>query len=192
MYGAVTPVLIDKWRPPTADAVWVDGRVYLRQILQAFPFSPLLLPRFYFFALLFTSHCSPLSERLEQTNPRSAKRTLQVGFCQTYGFFNQTPRFPWAPFDGKRRSLWHILCWGQSLHTSDRNICSFSQFCKTNCTHSLIRTIEARASFAQQIIALTALLKRFHEDNSIMSGLFSQNNLLLCGIQGNNRLLAKC
>ena len=28
--------------------------------------SPLLLPRFYFFALLFTSHRSPLSERLEQ------------------------------------------------------------------------------------------------------------------------------
>ena len=28
--------------------------------------SPLLLPRFYFFALLFTSHRAPLSERLEQ------------------------------------------------------------------------------------------------------------------------------
>ena len=31
-----------------------------------FPLSPLLLPCFYFFALLFTSHRSPLSERLEQ------------------------------------------------------------------------------------------------------------------------------
>ena len=31
-----------------------------------FPLSPLLLPRFYFFALLFTSHRSPLSECLEQ------------------------------------------------------------------------------------------------------------------------------
>ena len=31
-----------------------------------FPLSPLPLPRFYFFALLFTSHPSPLSERLEQ------------------------------------------------------------------------------------------------------------------------------
>ena len=30
------------------------------------PRSPLPLPRFYFFALLFTSHRSPLSERLEQ------------------------------------------------------------------------------------------------------------------------------
>jgi len=58
--------LIDKWRQPTADAVWVGGRVYLKQILQAFPLSPLLLPCFYFFALLFTSHHSPLSERLEQ------------------------------------------------------------------------------------------------------------------------------
>ena len=66
MYAAVTPVLIDKWRPPTADAVCVGGRVYLKQILQAFPLSPLPLPRFYFFALLFTSHRSPLSERLEQ------------------------------------------------------------------------------------------------------------------------------
>ena len=100
MYATVTPVLIDKWRPPTADAVWVGGRVYLKQILQAFPLSPLLLPRFYFFALLFTSYRSRLCERLEQANPRSTKRTLQVGFCQMYGFFNQTPRFPWAPFDG--------------------------------------------------------------------------------------------
>ena len=32
--------------------------------------SPLLLPRFYFFALLFTSHRSPLSERLEQAKSR--------------------------------------------------------------------------------------------------------------------------
>ena len=31
--------------------------------------------------------------------------TLQVGLCQTYGFFNQTPRFPRAPFDGKRRYM---------------------------------------------------------------------------------------
>ena len=60
------------------------------------------------------------------------------------------------------------------------------------CTHSISRTIEARAGFAQQIIALTTLLKRFHEENSIMSGLFSQNNLLLCGIHGKNGLLAKC
>ena len=30
------------------------------------PLSPLLLPRFYFFALPFTLHRSPLSERLEQ------------------------------------------------------------------------------------------------------------------------------
>ena len=38
---------------------------------------------------------------------------------------------------------------------------------------------------AQQII------ERFHEENSIMSGLFSQNNLFLCGMQGNNGLLGK-
>ena len=33
---------------------------------EVFPLSPLLLPRFYFFALPFTLHRSPLSERLEQ------------------------------------------------------------------------------------------------------------------------------
>ena len=35
------------------------------------------------------------------------------------------------------------------------------------------------------------IIKRFHEENSVISGLFSQNNLLLCGMQGNNGLLAK-
>ena len=35
------------------------------------------------------------------------------------------------------------------------------------------------------------ITKRFHGENSIMSGLFSKNNLLLCGMQGNNGLLAK-
>ena len=34
-------------------------------------------------------------------------------------------------------------------------------------------------------------ITRCHEENSMMSGLFSQNNLLLCGMQGNNGLLAK-
>ena len=38
-----------------------------------FPLSPLPLPRFYFFALLFTSHSSPLSERLEQAMEGSAR-----------------------------------------------------------------------------------------------------------------------
>ena len=32
---------------------------------------PLLLPRFYFFALLFTSHRSPLSKRLEQATTKT-------------------------------------------------------------------------------------------------------------------------
>ena len=34
--------------------------------------TPLLLPRFYFFALPFTPHRSPLSERLEQATEKSA------------------------------------------------------------------------------------------------------------------------
>ena len=47
----------------------MGGRVYLKQILQAFPLSALLLARFLLRTpppLLFTSHRSPLSERLEQ------------------------------------------------------------------------------------------------------------------------------
>ena len=83
-------------------------------------------------------------------------------------------------------------CFFSKLTYFGQKCMQFSQFCKTNCTHSIIRTIKARASFAQQIIALTTLLKRFHEENSIMSGLFSQNNLLLCGIHGKNGLLVKC
>ena len=29
------------------------------------------------------------------------------------------------------------------------------------------------------------IIKLFHEENSIISGLFSQNSLFLCGLQGN-------
>ena len=35
MYGAVTSVLIDKWRPPTADAVWVCGWEFRDQLMTA-------------------------------------------------------------------------------------------------------------------------------------------------------------
>ena len=41
--------------------------------------SPLPLPRFYFFALLFTSHRSPLSERLEQATGDEAKNSFVWG-----------------------------------------------------------------------------------------------------------------
>ena len=34
--------------------------------------------------------------------------------------------------------------------------------------------------------AIDHIIKRFHEEKSIMSGLFSQNSMLLCGMQGNN------
>ena len=82
----MTPVLIDKWRSPTADAVWVGGRVYLKQILQAFPLSSLPLPRFYFFALLFTSHRSPLSEHLEQAIIFIVAKTFDRAFSLTRQF----------------------------------------------------------------------------------------------------------
>ena len=35
------------------------------------------------------------------------------------------------------------------------------------------------------------VVKRFHKEDSIMSELFSQNSPLLCGMQGNNGLLAR-
>ena len=41
-----------------------------REVREPFPLSPLPLPRFYFLAFLFTSHRSPLSERLEQATSR--------------------------------------------------------------------------------------------------------------------------
>ena len=50
------------------------------------------------------------------------------------------------------------------------------------CTHSISRTIEARAGFAQQIIALTTLQNVCER----MPGLFSQKNLVLCDMQGHN------
>ena len=64
----------------------------------------------------------------------------------------------WGKQSAMRRSFFII-------QTSDR-ICSFfalfkpkilqfSQFCKTNCTHSKSRTIQVHASFAQQIDLVT-------------------------------------
>ena len=47
----------------------VVGRIDVFAILPTgFPLSSLLLLRFYFFALLFTKHRSPLSERLEKVS----------------------------------------------------------------------------------------------------------------------------
>ena len=61
---------------------WAD----LKQILQAFPLSSLPLPRFYFFALLFTSHRSPLSERLEKAIIFIVAKTFDRAFSLTRQF----------------------------------------------------------------------------------------------------------
>ena len=58
------------------------------------PYSLRLSSRFYVYVKVIVA-------------PRSTKRTVQVGLCQTCGYFNQTQRSPCAPFDGKRRSLRH-------------------------------------------------------------------------------------
>ena len=58
-----------------------------------FPLSPLLLPRFYFFALPFTLHRSPLSERLEQARPnvsvisKKRKRKTRTVFSRFNSLF---------------------------------------------------------------------------------------------------------
>jgi len=63
--------------------------------------------------------------------------------------------------------------------------------------HSLNIQDDRSARFLpQQIIELTTfkiilschVIKRFHKENSRMSGLFGQNTLLLCGIQDNTGL----
>ena len=58
-------------------------------------------------------------------------------------------------------------------------------------TLSIIRTTEVRVSFANTNYGMDLIIKRFHEENSKMSGLFSKKNLLLWGMQGNNGLSAK-
>ena len=52
-----------------------------REVRERFPLSSLLLPRFYFFALPFTSHRSPLSERLEQARLKPFSSTAQNTPC---------------------------------------------------------------------------------------------------------------
>ena len=64
-----------------------------------------------------------------------------------------------------------------------RKQCSFSQFCKTNCTNSQYSGQYSMRFLYSTIYRIDHIIKRFHEENSIMSGLFSQNNLLLCGVQ---------
>ena len=85
-----------------------------------------------------------------------------------------------------RRSLFIV-------QTSDRIgfVVVFSQFCKTNCIHSIFTTIEACANPCKANYRSEHIIKRFHKENARMSGLFSQINLLLCIIQGNDGLLTK-
>ena len=58
---------------------------------------------------------------------------------------------------------------------------------KTNCTHSIFGTIEARASFPQQIKNHNNR-KRFYMENHHEREFFSQFILLLFSMQGNNGL----
>ena len=72
----------------------------------------------------------------------------------------------------------------------------FLQFCKTNCTHHLCTHSVIQDDRNKRFLCTTNhridhIKKRFHEDNSIMSELFSWENLLLSGMQGNNGLLAR-
>ena len=75
------------------------------------------------------------------------------------------------------------------IQTSDRM--QFSQFCKTNCTHSVNQEDRNKHFLCTTNYRIDQIIKGFHEETSIMSELFSQKNLLLCCMQGNNGLLAK-
>ena len=47
----------------------------------------------------------------------------------------------------------------------------------------------ARVTFRKYRVcerAIDHIIKRFDKENSIMSGLFSKNSMLICGMQGNN------
>ena len=77
-----------------------------------FPLSPLPLPRFYFFALLFTSHRSPLSERLEQAissvaslrfSHRGERDTRVSGDEAQWTTGRRKSRAPYRPFQLERR-----------------------------------------------------------------------------------------
>ena len=53
MYGAVTPVLINKWRPPTADKVWVGGKSLFKTNISGVPSLTSPAPSLLFFRAPF-------------------------------------------------------------------------------------------------------------------------------------------
>ena len=78
----------------------MKSRGGLGREVREFPLSPLLLPRFYFFALLLTSHRSPLSQRLEQAG-------ICMNWEKTYCFCNVRK---WKDFSKKKNSSPYIKC----------------------------------------------------------------------------------
>ena len=67
------------------------------------------------------------------------------------------------------------------IQTSERM--QFFTVLQTNCTNSQYSGQYSMRFLYTTIYRIDHIIKRFHEENSIMSGLFSQNNLLLCGVQ---------
>ena len=85
--------------------------------------SPLLLPRFYFFALLFTSHSFPLSERLEQA--RSCREKCNVR-CRFSGDFSG------VRFHVQFHVTFDDLCYKQTnLQSSDNVLCQTTVLVRT-------------------------------------------------------------
>ena len=80
-------LLVDRWKDQSATEVACSKRsdsgerCEIKKAMKSRGgLSPLPLPRFYFFALLFTSRRSPLSERLEQA---TTEDTTATGQCKT-------------------------------------------------------------------------------------------------------------
>ena len=81
------------------------------------------------------------------------------------------------------------------IQTSDR-ICSFSLFKPIilqffTILHDKLRSFNIQDDQSTRFLCTTIysidyIIKRFHELNSIMPGLFSQKNLVQCDMQGNN------
>ena len=69
--------------------------------------------------------------------------------------------------------------------------CLRSHVLRAYCTFASKQAVSI-ALFGQRPnnYGIDLIIKRFHEEKFIMSRLFSKNNLLLCGMQGNNGLSA--
>ena len=81
---------------------------------------------------------------------------------------------------------------GSFLSYRPRTKCSFLQFLQDKLHSFNIQDDRSTRFLCTTNYRISDhIIKHFQEENLIISELFSQNNLILCGMQGNNGLLAK-